>query len=1024
MPEFFKRTATHASLMGDNEDGWRTPQFGALGATIAHWSLSEPEPTLISIPTGTGKTAVAMAAPFLMAPPSRVLVLAPSQAIREQLVRNFSTYEQLKRIGVLPEDTAAPNVSEMSGLADSWDELHDFDVVVALPNSISPVHYEPDRQPPADLFDLLVIDEAHHSPARTWEAVLDHFGSARKLLLTATPTRRDGKRLPGSLQYYFPLRRALDEGFYKPVDPVLLPKGADREASDRAIAGRAVAMLGMSEHASSVLLVRAGSIARLNELHRIYEESGLDLALLHNSMGGARQRQVIDSLLAGELRAVGVVGMLGEGFDLPSLRLVAYHDKHRSVPATVQLIGRLARVDPRYPQPSSLITVADADVFPELKGVLRDLYEEDADWVTILPGILDEEITRERENREFAERFPTTHTEIDASHLQPIKRAIIYEVPADWVPEFLSDGIPSELEVGTPFGSGVVAYSGADQSAQLLVLVMRFVDRPKWSSDPALADVRYQLHCIAYRPPPEVDLPGFVMLNIASDGLRKRFETILGLDEIGEPVGPERLGEYIDSLDRISVSSVGVRSTDAAARGRATYRNYMGGGVDRGMRSVDMARSALGHVMFQISTETGAANAGGAIEKSKVWLSRYEPLRDFSDWVDLTCNTLWYPNESKQGRLLPGVDRGRRLDFWPAARPLAAEMFPALFGMGFELFEGHQRIGGIEDLELYVNDDPTGTLDDIDRPNGDLLPIVGVFQDRVANTQRCVWEAELELDGTIAASRDLAVRRGNSEPLLLSEVLEARPPTVYFLNGTTTIGAVRYDRKTALPPFNPALLGAEDWTGVDITAETVATAVKHGTGLKSVHEQLEELLRQRPRRGTGRWLLKNDGSGEIADYLVVETLESGEIQLGLWHAKASGGKNPSVRIKDFQELVAQALRSKRWFTSTAIWSEIAARLFGRSTPAITLVEGSDSEDELGQLLGEKEGGTQVPWTQSLPVVRGVLGLVQPGLAAADLNQQLREDPVPDGAEALRELFGLLTDGSLADGTELAILVST
>jgi hypothetical protein len=31
-------------------------------------------------------------------------------------------------------------------------------------------------------------------------------------------------------------------------------------------------------------------------------------------------------------------------------------------------------------------------VFPELKGVVRDLYDEDSDWPEILPGIIDAEI--------------------------------------------------------------------------------------------------------------------------------------------------------------------------------------------------------------------------------------------------------------------------------------------------------------------------------------------------------------------------------------------------------------------------------------------------------------------------------------------------------------------------------------------------------------------------------------------------------------------------------------------------------
>src|SRR4051794_38538958 len=81
-------------------------------------------------------------------------------------------------------------------------------------------------------------------------------------------------------------------------------------------------------------------------------------------------------------------------------------------------------------------------------------------------------------------------------------------------------------------------------------------------------------------------------------------------------------------------------------------------GVDRGLRSVDMARSALGHVMFQTETQTGSANAGAAVEKSKLWLTRYESLRELSEWADETCQLLWAGSSNAQGKLLPTVDRG------------------------------------------------------------------------------------------------------------------------------------------------------------------------------------------------------------------------------------------------------------------------------------------------------------------------------------------------------------------------------
>jgi hypothetical protein len=760
----------------------------------------------------------------------------------------------------------------------------------------------------------------------------------------------------------------------------------------------------------------------LRELQAVYESAGVDLALLYNAMSEQHQRGVVDGLRARTTRAVGVVGMLSEGFDLPSLRLVAYHDKHRSVPATVQLIGRLARVDDAFPQPSSLIAVADAEVFPELKGVLRELYAEDADWAEVLPGIIDADIQRERLEREFAERLPPSRTEVDPTHLQPTKRAFVYEVPADWDPPFLID-LPPELEEGVPFVGGSVVYVGADPDARLLVVVIRYVERPKWSTDPALANVQYELHVVAHRKPPRRDLPGLVLLNLDRDGLQRTFESILGLDGVAQPAGPDRIGEYLDSLDRISVSSVGVRSTNAATRGRATYRNFLGRGVDRGLRTVDMARSALGHVMFQVNTTDGAANAGGAVEKSKLWLHRYGHLRELSEWLDATVALLWFPQQTAQGPLLPGMDRGHRLDDWPDARPLAAELYPGLYGIGLELWAGGSRLGGIEDLDLYVNDDPTGTLHDIETARGGPIHMIGVLNDREQAQVSCVWDATIDTAGHITATQDVMVRRGYGDSDSLAALLESQPPTIYFLDGTTTIGPVRYDSRTLTSAFNVRLLQAIDWSGTDITAEARRTADAHGGNDVSVHDRLAEYLRDRPRVGISRWIIYNDGPGEIADYIVVEELTTGEIHLGLWHAKASNGATPAVRVKDFQEVVAQALRSRRQFPSTTLWAELGARLGGQARPDATLIDGSDDVDLLSRKLGLTDDDSDPPWTRRYPAVRGTLAIVQPGLSAGALRAQLNEAPVPPGAQSLRELFSVLSDMAQSDGAELVLVVS-
>jgi hypothetical protein len=62
----------------------------------------------------------------------------------------------------------------------------------------------------AGLFDFILIDEAHHSAAKTWNSIIDAFQNSKKVLFTATPYRRDKKELPGDIIYSYPIKKASD----------------------------------------------------------------------------------------------------------------------------------------------------------------------------------------------------------------------------------------------------------------------------------------------------------------------------------------------------------------------------------------------------------------------------------------------------------------------------------------------------------------------------------------------------------------------------------------------------------------------------------------------------------------------------------------------------------------------------------------------------------------------------------------------------------------------------------------------
>jgi hypothetical protein len=136
-----------------------------------------------------------------------------------------------------------------------------------------------------------------------------------------------------------------------------------------------------------------------------------------------------------------------------------------------------------------------------------------------------------------------------------------------------------------------------------------------------------------------------------------------------------------------------------------------------------------------------------------------------------------------------------------------------------------------------------------------------------------------------------------------------------------------------------------------------------------------------------------------------------------------------VRIGDFQVVVAQAIRSRGTLPSTGVWEQLARRLDGEEAPRATIVDGSDDAALLRERLGLAEKGEDVrdealaAWTQRLPIVRGSIGIAQPGLSAARMREELQATPVPAGAEGLRQLFSVLLDTAISDGADLQLLVS-
>lgn len=191
----------------------RPYQTEAKQAVLSQWQGGNRK-TLLVLPTGTGKTIVfASVIEECVRAGKRVLVLAHRGELLEQAADKL---HQATGLGCAVEKAEETSLG-------SW-----YRVVVG---SVQTMMREKRLERfPEGWFDAIVIDEAHHCLADSYQRVLEHFPAADVLGVTATPDRSDMRNLGqyfDSLAYEYTLPRAIREGYLAPIQALTVPLKLD-----------------------------------------------------------------------------------------------------------------------------------------------------------------------------------------------------------------------------------------------------------------------------------------------------------------------------------------------------------------------------------------------------------------------------------------------------------------------------------------------------------------------------------------------------------------------------------------------------------------------------------------------------------------------------------------------------------------------------------------------------------------------------------------------------------------------------
>lgn len=304
---------------------------------------------LLVAPTGSGKTVVAG---VLIKAAERDFHRSLFIAHRRELIDQ--THRRLKREGI----TASVILAGREGQYDALSRTQ----VAGIQSLIARIKSKRVSNPNAD---LLIIDEAHHSRAETYQKLMDAYPDAIIVGLTATPCRGDGRGLG----------KIFDEMVECPAIPELIRQGhlvpsvcyshptadlkgvkssitgdwqtgelAERMNTDKLVGDIVTHWNRLAEGRKTVVF--AVDVAHSKHIANEFIASGIKTGHIDGGTPIAEREETLAKLSAGDITVVSNCMVLTEGWDQPDVACCVLARPTKSLGLHLQMVGRVLRPFP------------------------------------------------------------------------------------------------------------------------------------------------------------------------------------------------------------------------------------------------------------------------------------------------------------------------------------------------------------------------------------------------------------------------------------------------------------------------------------------------------------------------------------------------------------------------------------------------------------------------------------------------------------------------------------------------------
>jgi superfamily II DNA or RNA helicase len=863
--------------------GLREPQVGAYHAINAHWATTS-DPATIVMPTGTGKTET-MIAVFVSSCSERLMVVVPTDALRTQLAAKFLTFGVLRDFGAISSSCLHPVVGILKHKPTTTGEVDDFfekcNVIVTTSQIAGQVDEELQERM-AHHCSSLFIDEAHHVSAQTWKAFKEKFAARRILQFTATPYREDDKPVEGKIIFKYPLSRAQEKKYFTKINfkPV---KVFARRKRDQAIAAQAVRQLREDlKKYNHILMARVNTIERAKEVFAVYKQyEEFDPVQIHTGIKSKKTRDEIkQKLLSGKSKIVVCVDMLGEGFDLPELKIAAFHDIKKSPAVTIQLAGRFTRARHDLGDATFIANVGDEEVRSELKK----LYTREPDWNFLLPQLSEELIQEQLDLNEFAEGFGNFPKDIPIQSLCPALSTVIYKTKCEeWTPDNYLKGLLGADSFEKKFHDINV------ESRTLIIITVRKVP-VEWTKVEEVFNWDWNLYVVFWDK--EQNL--LFINNSSNSGDFKKLAQAVAGDDV-EMIKGEPLFRCFGNITRITFKNIGL----SEHLGRmVSYTGRMGADVEPVLTEIQKQRASKS-VLMGTGFENGQKTSIGCSAKGRIWAhARSFHLNKLIEWCSVIGRKVLDENIDSNGFL-----RNTLVSQFVSERPLKMP-----FGINWseDVYKSSEsaitfKFGEVVERQLYEVDinlvEPS--------ESGDLR--FEVASEGISSQFTLTLYSKNDVP-------DFAIKNTSETKLTVEwgasrssgeEFFYDSPPAIWFIDGSQLCGDKYTSPIKRLEPYARENITAWDWSGVDIRVESQRVEKRANSVQYRVIRELK--------KGDFDVVFDDDSSGEVADVVAIKVDDGARIiKVELYHCKFSGEDSPGARVGDLYEVCGQSQKSIRW----------------------------------------------------------------------------------------------------------------